>query len=390
MSLSFSVKSLPYLIFGPGSLAKLPEVLLRYGKEILIVTGKSSFTDSAHWASLQEQLNGEGFRCHHASIHGEPTPEDIDSIALKLADVSLDAVVAIGGGSVLDGGKAVSAIMKEKRPVITFLEGVGTASPSGSKLPFIAVPTTSGTGSEATSNSVIRSFSGGGFKKSLRHDNYIPDVALIDPALTLACPPQVTAACGMDAYTQLVEAYLSTNSNPFTDSLAFEGIQAIHSSLPRAVADGNDLEARSSLAYGSYLSGIVLANAGLGTVHGFASVIGGLYDIPHGIVCGTLMAEINRATLAKLSRGDHDSPALKKYTRLGELVGDDRRGDEQRHQKLFIEHLQTLTRELQIPDLGDFGVKENDLEKIAGKTSNKYNPVQFNNKELVQILRNRL
>ena len=331
-----------------------------------------------------------GFLFRHAQICSEPTPEDVDTIVATFADTGFDAVIAVGGGSVLDGGKAVSAMLRERQPVIAFLEGVGTQAPSGDKIPFIAVPTTAGTGSEATSNAVIRRGGEDGFKKSLRHDNYIPDVALIDPELTLACPPQVTAACGMDAYSQLVEAYLSTKANPFTDSLALAGIQAIHASLLRAVEDGADLQARSGMAYGSYLSGIVLANAGLGTVHGFASVIGGQVNIPHGIVCGILMPETNRAALTKLRTDDKGNPALRKYTSLGQLVAAGRPAGEKTCQDIFIEHLHTLSDTLRLPGLGNFGLREEDLERIAEQTSNKYNPVHFSTRELTRILHSSL
>lgn len=390
MDTAFSVKPIPKLIFGPGSLAGLPGILSQYGKRLLLVTGRSSFCKTHHWSDLQDTLEKKGFHYEQVQICREPTPKDIDTIVGEYADKGIDAVIAVGGGSVLDGGKAVSAMLRENRSVVLFLEGVGTETPTGDKVPFIAVPTTSGTGSEATANAVLRELGNNGFKKSLRHDRYVPDIALIDPLLTLSCPHRTTVACGMDAYTQLVEAYLSTNANPFTDSLALEGIQSLLPALRRAAADGNDLQARAGMAYGSYLSGIVLANAGLGTVHGFASAIGGFFDIPHGVVCGTLMAETNRASLRKLKAAGSNKTAMEKYTVLGKLTGIQNKAGDEQYPNLFIEDLQSLTSHLALPGLGDFGVTENDLARIAEKTGNKYNPVSFSRDELVAILSRRL
>src|SRR5512133_1837873 len=162
-------------------------------------------------------------------------------------------------------------MMYKQESVTWFLEGVGTMEHPGTKLPFIAVPTTSGTGSETTKNAVISNTGIKGFKKSLRHDNFVPDIAIIDPVLTVSCSPEITAACGMDCFTQLTEAFLSVKSGSLTDAIAIEGFKAIKRSLKKCYSDGHDLEARAGMSYAALTSGICLANAGLATVHGFAS-----------------------------------------------------------------------------------------------------------------------
>ena len=287
----------------------------------------------------------------------------------------------------LTAGKAVSAMLVEQKPVVTFLEGVGTKLPGGGKIPFIAVPTTAGTGSEATSNGVISSVGPEGFKKSLRHNNYVPDIALIDPELALDCPKSVTLSCGMDALSQLVEGYLSTNSNPYTDALALEGIRKVLPAVAGLEENPGDIDARSAMAYGAYLSGIVLANAGLGLVHGFASAIGGFHRIPHGVVCGTLMAEVNRATLEKLRSEAPQSHALQKYAELGKLVNPEA-ATAGEQQDAFIKALVALTEALHIPGLGRYDISREDLPKITEKSGNKYNPISFGREEMANLLAN--
>lgn len=387
---SFSLKAPPQIIFGAGKLAQLEHIICRFGSNPLLVLGKYSFLATAHYQVMQRIFRQLDLQLRTVHIPSEPSPAMIDRIVTKLSGTGIDLVIAIGGGSVLDSGKAISAMLAEKKEITQFLEGVGDTIPSGRKIPFIAIPTTSGTGSEATSNAVLSSVGRDGFKSSLRHDNFIPDLAIIDSSLTLSCPPKLTVACSMDCFTQLVEGYLSTNSSVVTDALAVDGIQAVHRSLRRVCHDGSNLSARTDLAYAALLSGIVLANSGLGTVHGFASVIGGLFSIPHGVICGTLMAPTNARTLHNLRANNADHPALIKYTRLGRIFSGQQDKTDAWYQDSFIDQLYRLADELDIARLSEFGVSPADVPKIVAKTGNKCNPSQLTKEELADILQSRI
>lgn len=380
----FSCKPIPSLVFGPGRLSELPTLLTQYGPSILVVTGSYSLINGPFWPPLAAACHQQGFTLHLEQIAGEPSPGQIDAIWARYPADSIDAVVAIGGGSVLDAGKAISAMLVERKSLFTLLEGVGRDLPSGAKIPFIAVPTTSGTGSEATSNAVLSEIGADGYKKSLRHDKYVPDIALIDPQLTLSCPALVTAACGMDSFSQLTEAYLSTNSSPFSDALALDGIRAIARSLRRACQEGSNLEARSDLAYASYLSGIVLANAGLGAVHGLAGPLGGLFPIPHGVACGLLMAPVNHLTLNGVRKSEECREPLLKYQRLGTIFGS--RLENPGAADHFIMCITELARELLPVRLQDFGIDRGDIDSIVAQGANKFNPVNLTDEEFAWAL----
>jgi len=374
------------LVYGPGRISRLPELAASFGKNLILVTGKSSFLNSGEWESLEKGFAHKGIRVQLVSIPGEPSPEDIDPIAQRFDHGGIDLVVAVGGGSVVDGGKAVSAMAGRPGSVIDYLESVGTRSHSGRKLPFIAVPTTSGTGSEATKNAVISRQGIKGFKKSLRHNNFIPDIALVDPGLTLTCPAPVTAACGMDALTQLLEAYVSVQASPMTDALCISGLEGFGKALEIAVeTDPKNLAARTRLSYGAYLSGLALANAGLGTVHGFASVIGGMSMMSHGNVCGTLLAETTKATIDALQAEFPAHPALEKYAHAARLLNFPNPGCNS-----LIDGLFEWTQRFGMPKLSWEGISEDDIPSIAQAAGQKNNPAELSPECLGRILTSRL
>jgi alcohol dehydrogenase class IV len=387
MTGSFSLASTPLLHFGAGKIDALPAAVKAFGSDILLVTGARSFRSSPAAAKIADQLTTQKINFHWTTIDGEPTPAMIDIAVKKYASQNLQAVIAIGGGSVIDAGKAIAAMLPLNESVKEYLEGVGTKSHPGTKVPFVAVPTTSGTGSEATKNAVLSEVGEQGYKKSLRHNRFVPDKAIVDPELTISCPPFVTAASGMDAFTQLLESYLSTAANPVTDALAYEGLRLVSHSLLSAYRDGTNLEARSNMSLAAYLSGITLANAGLGTVHGFASSIGGHYNISHGVICSAMMEPVNRITVRKLRAKSGYDQSLTKYANVGKLFS----GITHRSDDYYIDFLLVLIdewkTEMKIPRISSL-ILPADLAKIIGKTENKNNPVPLDHEDLREVLNN--
>ena len=382
MTTSFSIAPTPLLHFGAGKIAALPSIIRNYGTNVLLVTGARSFTSSSEGQKLLDAWSKE-FHLHLYHIATEPSLSLVDDAVQQFFERNIDVVIAIGGGSVLDAGKAISAMLPLNEPVKDFLEGVGTKNHPGEKIPFVAIPTTSGTGSEATKNAVISEIGVNGFKKSLRHNNFIPDVALLDPALTVNTPASITAWTGMDAFTQLMEAYVSTSANSFTDAIAFEGLKLVAQSLEKAVNDGTDLRARSDMALAAYYSGIVLANAGLGVVHGFASPIGGFYNIPHGVICSRLMRAPNEVTVEKLRKESPSHIALHKYCETGKLFSTTKNQNNDYYIDFLLELIGKFAHSFPLPPLE---IRPADIEKIVAGADSKNNPVKLDRDNLLRVL----
>ena len=387
MNIDFTLKLPQKTIFAQQSYPTLSSLTQRYGKRPLVITGQGSLKKKSAHMALIKSLDQCSDRLFQATIPGEPSPKMVDDIVHQHSSDNIDCVIGVGGGSVLDGAKAISVMFTEKGSVTELLEGVGTRKPTGNRLPLILVPTTSGTGSEATCNAVISSVGPNGFKKSLRHDNYLPDLALVDPALMQGCPPSISGPCGMDCLSQLVEGFLSTKANGITDSFALEGIRHAARSLELSCKQGENLEVRSDMAYATLLSGMVLTNAGLGTVHGFASVIGGSHPIPHGVVCGRLMAPTNRATLKRLRHSDKESPALSKYRVLGEILSCKENRATSWYQDFFIDELDRLADSIELSGFGKYGLSPEDIPAIVQDTGNKNNPVSLSHEDLYAIVK---
>ncbi len=392
---SFSIARLPRIEFGPGVIAKLPEICQLYGRRILLVTGGQSF-DEAPWsdAILLE------FKAHHIDwlqfkVSEEPSPQLVDDAVKAYADEAIDVVVAVGGGSALDAAKAIAGLLRVQRTVMDYLEGVGPElSYQGPAVPFIAVPTTAGTGSEATKNAVLSVHGLEGFKKSFRDDRLVAEYALVDPDLLASCPTPVIAANGMDALTQLLESYVSTRSNALTDSLAISGLRAVRDGLlPMFNSGGKDAEARERMAYGSMLSGICLAQTGLGSVHGLASPLGAFYPIPHGMVCGTLVAEATRVNIQAIKQREPDNPLLAKYARLGDVLSQKKHRHLEKSCQALIDLLADWTCQLKLEGLGSYGLGLDGIAHVVAHcrgSSMKTNPIILSDEELAGLLQARL
>ncbi|NTV95410.1 MAG: iron-containing alcohol dehydrogenase [Thiobacillus sp.] len=394
MSFSFNIARLPRIEFGPGCLSKLPDIAHRHGRQMLIVTGARSFLDSQHWHALAAGFRERAIKWHSIQIGDEPSPELVDDAVRSLHGTAFDAVIGIGGGSALDAAKAIAGLLKPGNSVMDHLEGVGPELPyRGPATPFIAVPTTAGTGSEATKNAVLSRHGEGGFKKSFRDDRLVAEWAVVDPDLLASCPPAIIAANGMDAFTQLLESYLSTRANPFTDALALSGMEAVRDSLlPWFEGRGDATGQRSRMAYAALLSGITLAQVGLGSVHGLAAPLGAFFPIPHGVACGTLVAGATRTNIAALQERAPDGPALGRYATVGRLLTGQPQPDAASLPAL-LEVLDDWTRRLDIARLASYGVSEGDIPRIVANSrgsSMKTNPVVLNDDEIARLLRSRL
>lgn len=411
----FIQASAPSVYYGPGSITALPEILdeVAGGTGILLVTGNSAFEPHGIGPRLLTLLEERGYRVVARRAHGEPSPHSVDDIvAAARSELSREpgAVVAVGGGSVIDTGKAAAAAFRQEGSIKEYLEGVGSRKPRGERLPLIAASTTAGTGSEATKNAVLSEVGSAGYKKSLRHDAFVPDVAILDPELHLSTPAGVTAASGLDAVTQLLEAYVSTKANPFTDVYCEMGLTEAAWAFPRVLAEPGDPEARGSMAVAAYLSGLSLASAGLGLVHGAASTLGGARDIPHGVVCGTLLAAVSRRSVSFLFReeglpeeiGETTLPGLsaaeesdqeegrRKYANAGRILTGSPELSEKESAVALISWLDEMVSATGVPRLGAYGFNLEELRGLAPKCGVKNQPVQFSPEAVTATLEERI
>ncbi|MCC5834971.1 MAG: iron-containing alcohol dehydrogenase [Opitutales bacterium] len=389
---------LPRLLHALGGRQKLAEwteaFVAEPGSEcVVLVTGGKSLERSGRLVELCRLLQGRGLRVEHLRVDGEPSDLWVDAAREAVAHKQPAVVVAVGGGSVLDAGKALAALLEENEPTKCYLEGVGDRQPSGRSLPWIALPTTAGTGSEGSFNAVLSRVGPDGFKKSLRHRNFRPHSVILDGELAMGCPVSVTAACGMDALTQLLEAHLSPKSFSLLDRWLEWGLECAFRSLPKLVLDPDpavEPECRHDMAIAAYLSGIGLAHADLGTVHGFAGPLGARLPIPHGVVCGALLAPCMRETLLWLEANTAESVAVEKLSRAGRILAgvtgislDSNAAC--RH--FLIETLQNWTQRMQFPGFAQFGLDEALSEGIVESANNRQNPAQLSKAVLARILK---
>ena len=402
----FAVARLPRVVFGAGRRAELAGIVAGYGHRALVVTGARSLQASSAWVEITTGLRAAGIAWDHLSVDGDPTSELVDDAVAARRHDPPDVVVGIGGGSALDAAKAIAGLLRSGTAALDHLEGVGRGLPyPGPATPLVAVPTTAGTGSEATKNAVLSGRGGvaatgasGPYKKSFRDDRLIAAVAVIDPELLIGCPPAVIAGDGLDALTQCLEAYVSTGASPFTDTVAWSGLAAIGPSLPAwhaATLAGEPpsatAPARSAMAWGALASGIALANAGLGAVHGIMSALVARHGIHHGTGCGMLLAETTRVNVAALRARDPGGPALGRYAAAGRLLARDPGLDRDDAVDALVAWLAILIAGLGLPRLGDLGVGSADLPVLVAESrgsSMRTNPVDLEDSEILAILSN--
>ncbi len=370
------------ILFGRGVAAQAASLARQFGSRACLVTGTS--TARAEW--LKAALAAEQMEHVHVVVTGEPTTDLVEQGTRQAEAHRCDVVIGLGGGSVLDAGKAIAALLANGGRPLDYLEVIGRGLPLAKpSVPCIAIPTTAGTGAEVTRNAVLASPEHG-VKASLRSPTMLPRVALVDPTLTYSMPPEVTASTGLDALTQLIEPYVSVRANPLTDAVCREGMARAARSLRRAYARGDDLAARDDMAVASLCGGLALANAGLGAAHGFAGPIGGAFPAPHGAVCAALLPHVMRVNLRALEERQPGSPALGRYREVARLLT----GREDAQAPDGIRWVEALVADLRVPGLAAYGIRRSDIPALVARagaaSSMKGNPIPLTPEEMAEVL----
>lgn len=380
MPFTFSFETAQKILFGSGMAGNIGTEARALGSIALLVCGSQTNRATAI-------LKNAEIAIHPFSIPDEPTLEMVAEGVAVAKQYKCDLVIAVGGGSVIDAGKAISALLTNHGPISNYLEVIGKGHPlQHSPAPFIAVPTTSGTGAEVTRNAVLRS-TDKCVKVSMRSASMLPRVAIIDPQLTHSVPPSITASTGLDALTQVIEPFVSTKSNPLTDAICEDGIRRAARSLQAAFDDGNNAAAREDMAIASLFAGLALANSGLGAVHGFAAPMGGMFPIPHGVICGRLLPFVFAANAAALPK---NSVAMAKFIHVARLLTDNPNAgiDD------GIRWLDALCSHLAVRPFSKYGVTESHINEIVAAakraSSMKGNPVPLTDAALKNVLRQAL
>ena len=372
------------ILFGEGAVHQAAPAAEKLGQRVLLVTGAAP----GRAAPLVSELAAVGLAVVPFRVGGEPEIEFIRHGSEFARDERCDVVIAIGGGSAIDAGKALAAMLTNPGEPLDYLEVIGRGEPlKHPSAPFLAIPTTAGTGSEVTRNAVLAS-SGRRVKASLRSPHMLPRLAIVDPELTLGLPRAITASTGLDALTQLIEPYVSSRANSMTDMFCVEGsVRRAAAALPRVWDNGADLAARAEMSWASLLGGLALANAGLGAVHGFAAPIGGRFPAPHGAVCAAVLPHAMEINVAALRERAPRSPALKRYAEIARLAT----GRPQAEAEDAVRWAAMLCRKLEIPGLRAYGITEEDIpalvEGAARASSMKANPIALTEAEMHEIAR---
>ncbi|MBN1506474.1 MAG: iron-containing alcohol dehydrogenase [Sedimentisphaerales bacterium] len=378
----FEFSTVDRIVFGPGAADELARGVGELGGRAFVLVGSNPH----RLDRVLDQLASVGTTCEIFHITGEPTTEMAQAAILSARRARSHTVIAIGGGSVIDVGKAVAAMLTNEGELLDYLEVVGAGRPLREKpVPYVAVPTTAGTGAEVTRNAVLR-VPQHRVKVSMRSRLLLPQLAMIDPLLTHSMPPQLTASTGLDALTQLIEPFVSNKANPVTDGICREGLSRAGRSLRRAFRNGDDAEAREDMAVASLFSGLALANAALGAVHGFAGPLGGATDAPHGVICGKLLPFVMEFNAHALQTRAPDSPTLARFDEVARILT----GKTSAKTSDAVAWIQELCAEFSLPGLGTYGLSPADLPAIAAQakkaSSMKGNPIELHDDELLEIL----
>jgi alcohol dehydrogenase class IV len=376
--MNFEFATANRIVFGAGQIKLLPDIARGHGSHALVVVGKESDRTEA----IRRMLAARGISVTTFCVAHEPTVELVTQGAAQVRMANCDSVIAIGGGSVMDAGKAIAALATNRRRTLDYLEVIGAGEPLQARpLPMTAIPTTAGSGAEVTRNAVLTSTEHK-IKVSLRHAWMLPMVALVDPTLTESMPPAITAATGMDALSQLIEPFVSAKANPLTDAICREGLNLVARSLRAAFQNGGDAKAREEMALASLFGGMALANAGLGAVHGFAAPFGAMFNAPHGAVCAALLGPVMRANGRSVVSGRFEEIARRLTGNPAARIADG------------VEWVEKLTKDLNIPGLGRYGLRAQQFPELIAKaksaSSMRANPVALNDDELSEILHSAL
>ena len=384
--MKFEFHQVGRVIVERGGVRRLGELARVYGSHALLVHNADAVVDL-----VQHNLRAAGLACDIYRQRGEPSVTSVQQAIEHGRSCGADVVIGLGGGSAIDCAKAAAAILANSGEPLDYMEVVGRGQKiTKTPLPWIAVPTTAGTGAEATRNAVV-SYPEKHYKASIRCEMMLPKIALLDVELAVSVSREVTAAAGADALCQLIESYTSSNANPLSDALALEGMMRAAKSLKRACDVPDDLDAREDMALAALMSGITLTNAGLGAVHGLAAPLGGSFAVPHGVVCAALLPHVMRANVKALRERQPESPALSRYAIIGPAMTGGAYASVESAIDAGIEFVHDLASDLRIPPLRNYGVEAEHVPGIVSlarqSSSIRYNPIELTEAELGNVLR---
>jgi len=377
------------IVFGPGVLAQLGERAASLGQRAFLVTGGGSLEKQGVVTRVETMMREHGVSSNRFASRGEPDTESVDRAARAARGEGSDLVIGLGGGSALDTAKAVACLLANRGESLDYIEVVGRGQPIAKpSLPFIAIPSTGGTGSETTKNAVL-THRATRTKASLRSPHMMARLALVDPELSLSVPPAITAATGLDALTQLIEPYTSRRAQPMIDALVLGAMVHAARALPRAFATPGDLAARSQMMYASLISGVALAHAGLGAAHAFSGPLGGSFPVPHGFACAAVLPGVMETNLRRAAEAGV-TEAVRRYADVARAMGAPSASDDVATAHSGIERVRGLCAHLQVPGLAAFGMTVADVPDLAQRSrltsSMRANPVDLSDDDLESIL----